>query len=790
MVCPPQILALGATPTSIAGELTSASCLRYIDGEERFADVYSVSGTPGTAIKIDVPAGSIAPYVVLYDADGQFLFADSEGPPPIEFYVTTSSPYEFLVTSSSATTGSYTLTVSSRPCPAPVPLAFGGSLKGNLDGSECPDPESPSTGGSPNPADIYSFTVAQVPTNVSLTMWQSSAADVLFYATLSLRAPNLVAGGGWYNGIELVPLDVTTDCSSDTLTCAQINFLALQAGTYAIVASSENGEGVTGAYTLSLSSPSCVVKALSNIPAATPLPCNAGRACACSSQSDANPGASSYCGGTFTSNTSCAAPLQIPNISDGEPSDVASPANLYTFSANAGDVISVLMTSDDDAHLYLLGPAPGVTPSPGATPANVLIAQDDNSGDLDYVHNPDGVGGDAELAATLVQSGTYTIVAANNEQVDPDSPVPYTLYIQKCPVKGLVKVTPPSQVSDTFSGAECVGYGGIPYRSYEYATGKAGQFLSANVTSDTVDAFVRILGPDGSKVENDTDPFATYGTDARASRILQQNGIYYVEVSTSLEADEAVDPTTTPPPGFTLTTTTCATKPAASVMNGTFGSSSCVLSTGQLFDVYWFQPTSVPSVASVAPPSNGCVLNLTAEGPQTPDGGCNPATSDMPLMSAGGYYGFMIAANDSSVSGAYTAQFAQCALGTVSFGDVVSGTLSGGGCATADGVPARWYLVHGPADVVQLNAPVSGTVVADFAFSGVLTDISGSQPFTGDFSDDPTPPSPFFQFPLSLSTTPPPPFGGDLGFLVRIVGATPSDVGSYTLEIDPAVYSY
>jgi len=25
---------------------------------------------------------------------------------------------------------------------------------------------------------------------------------------------------------------------------------------------------------------------------------------------------------------------------------------------------------------------------------------------------------------------------------------------------------------------------------------------------------------------------------------------------------------------------------------------------------------------------------------------------------------------------------------------------------------------------------------------------------------------------------------------VRIVGATPSDVGSYTLEIDPAVYSY
>jgi hypothetical protein len=224
-------------------------------------------------------------------------------------------------------------------------------------------------------------------------------------------------------------------------------------------------------------------------------------------------------------------------------------------------------------------------------------------------------------------------------------------------------------------------------------------------------------------------------------------------------------------------------------MNGTFGSSSCVLSTGQRFDVYSFTPPSIPSVASVSPPSNGCVLNLMAEGPQTPDYGCNSATSDVPLMSAGGYYGFVVAANDSGVSGPYTARFSQgCALGSLSFGDVVTGTLSGGGCATADGAPASWYLVHGPADVVQFNTQLSGTLAADFAFSGALIDISGSQPFTGDFVDYPYPPNPFFQFPLSPSTTPPPPFGGDLGFLVRIVGATPSDVGSYTIEIDPAFY--
>ena len=96
--------------------------------------------------------------------------------------------------------------------------------------------------------------------------------------------------------------------------------------------------------------------------------------------------------------------------------------------------------------------------------------------------------------------------------------------------------------------------------------------------------------------------------------------------------------------------------------------------------------------------------------------------------------------------------------------------------------------MHGPADVVQFNTQLSGTVAADFAFSGALIDISSSQPFTRDFAGYPKAPSPLFQFPLPPSTTPPPPFGGDIGFLVRIAGATPSDVGSYTLDINPPYY--
>jgi hypothetical protein len=790
MVCPTQVVALGPTPTSIDGDLTSASCQRYVLKKQRPVDVYSVAGTPGTAIKVDVSAsaGSIAPYVVLSDAGGQFGAANSAGGLPIEFYVTTSEPYEFMVTSSSPTVdlGPYTLTVSNRSCPTPVPLVLpsppGITVQNKQigDPTECPDPGAPSTASEPNPSDLYSFTVTQVPTNVSITMQQLSAYDDL-YATLAVRSPSLVPGGDWYNGLELVPFDIDTDCSDtgDT-TCARVRFLALQPGTYAIIAS---GYGGTGSYRLSLSSPTCSATALSNIPSNRPLQCNDQHAgCACSQES----GGSSLCGGTFTysANSGCAAPLQIPGISDEEPEDVASPADLYTFTASAGDVISVLMTADDDyspgdAHLYLLGPAPGVTPIPGTTPPNVLIAQDDDSGS-----NDNNGFYDAELAATLVQGGTYTIVAANNYQMYPeDDPVPYTLHIQKCLSQLLA-----GPVSDTFSGSDCVGYGGIPYRSYGFATGHAGDLLSARVSSNTVDTFVRILGNDGSRVENDTDPFSTGSTDARASRIVEPNVIYYIEVSTSLDGG-AVD--TTDSPDFTLTTQTCPAKPANSAtLNGTFGSSSCTLSSGQKFDVYTFTPVSIPSVASVSPPNNGCVLNLLAQGAQTPDSGCSLETSDMPLMSAGRRYGFIIAADDADVTGAYTVQFRQaCPLASASFGDVIAGTLSGTDCATADGSPAKWYLVQGPADVVQFNAPVSGTLAADFPFSGALTDIFGVVTITKGFLDDSYPPNPFFQFPLAPSTVPPPPFGGDIGFLVRITGATASDVGSYTLKVDPAWYT-
>src|SRR5207253_3228941 len=115
----------------------------------------------------------------------------------------------------------------------------------------------------------------------------------------------------------------------------------LRTGTYTILAS---GNGGTGSYRVFLDTPPCSPVALPIIPPDHPLQC-------------ANPTPSVGCSGTLYGNqlvTTCAAPLAIPGLSDDTP-EASSPANLYSFTAQPGDVISVEMESDDDAHLYLLG---------------------------------------------------------------------------------------------------------------------------------------------------------------------------------------------------------------------------------------------------------------------------------------------------------------------------------------------------------------------------------------------------------------------------------------------------
>lgn len=710
------------------GALTFDDCQQKFD-KFRYTDVYTVAGSPGQAITVQVTAtGSpaVVPYVAVADPDGQFIHA--AGPPPIQFVVSTSQPYEISVTSAPSTPqqlGPYQLTVTQAPCPTPIALAIPSSLPNKtLRDTDCPDPGAPSIGTALNPAHLFTFQVPSVPMNIAIVMRQLAGSDVI--PAFSVLNPD---------GIELVTQSNDFDCTTSDLLCAQTRFLALQPGKYTIIAA-----GGIGNYSLQLSSPTCKAKALSNIPSDTAL--------TCPGQSD--PG----CAGTLsgdTSSTSCAAPLPIPGISDSAPADPSSPADLYTFTAAAGDVISVTMNSDDDAHLYLLGPAPG----------NQLIAQDDDSFDSFS---------DAQLAATLAQPGTYTIVAANNNALQPDdSAVNYTLLVQKCPVRGTVPFGTGVWLNQTFSDSECVGFGGIPYRTYSF-TGTAGQFVAAGMTSTDVDAFIRMLAPDGSVVENNDDLLASSSpTDAQVNRILPANGTYFVEVSTNGGSD------TVPfffPPAFSVGAQTCpATTVTPGTINAAFTDADCQSTDGTPFNVFAFTPPAVPSAASVVPPPGiGCVVALLAEGAQTPDSGCTTDMMDFPTLS-NRTYGFIIAATDPATRGPYAAALADCPLSLLTFGNVGSGSLAPSDCHAADGTPTDWFLLKAAADLVWFNQGMFGAVTTSFAAANVLTDAGGSTPLAGFLNEDPT----------QMYS-----FGTDLAALLRVAGQTPADHGTYSVSIDSA----
>lgn len=720
--CDVHQVSLGST----AGTLSPSDCQQLFLGRNRLADVYTVVAAPGTVMNVDVT--TVAPlvgYVQVVDAGGQFQIVT--GPPPIRFTVTTSQPYQIVVTSDPNTPvqqGNYTLTLTSNPCPTPVALTIGSARAFTLDGTECPEPAVPSVGTQSDPADVYTFAVTNVPTNLTITMQQVSVSDSIAPA-MALLGPD---------GYEAVSADEDVDCTaaSGTLACAQIRFLALQPGTYTILSSSAGG---LGRYSLTLTSPVCTSKVLDNIPPDRPLGCG---------------GTGSNCSGTLDGNTThtpCAAPLPDPaNIEDGPAP--GSPAALYSFTANAGDVISVRMTSDDSPHLYLLGPAPG----------NALITSDDSADE-------------AEMAATLPMPGTYTIVAANDNALQPDDPpINYTLLVQKCPVRGGLNPLTGRQVSGAYSTLECLGSGDIPYRSYAF-TGVAGQFVTTTMTSSDVDAFIRVYAPDGSVVENDDDLFQLMTTtDARASRILPVDGTYFVEVSASPDAVVNID--ALPPPAFTLQARLCATTSAVSgQLTGTWEDADCDLGGGSRGDVFTFPAGGTPSVATVSPPANGCVVALLGDGTQVPSDGCSAFPIDFPVL-GNKVLGFIVAGEDTSTRGAYAVGFSRCPITTVGFGETRHGVLNGANCADPDGIRADWYLLQGPAGLVNFNSGMTGQIIAGFAVGASISDqASGGAVLGGFFSEDSD---------QMLSA------GDNLAAVLRVAGVTPTDRGAYALAVDAA----
>ncbi len=719
--CSVQPVGVGVTN----GALAPTDCVRTIANAPRFTDVYAITGTPGAVLRVQVTGTSpLVPYLVVYDADGQF--GSVEGAPPIDFVVSTTRPYQIAVTSSPSSlslTGAYSLTISSVPCPTPVSIAFESSKRDSITLTDCPDPGSPSVGGAPDPADRFTFVVTDVPKNVRVKMQQLILDDDLF-PLMTVLGPE---------GYEVVNQDLGVDCTGATsdLLCTEVHFLALQPGTYTVIAT---GGGGTGSYTLSLDSPRCTARALANIPADRPLTCA---------------GSSSGCAGTLYGSslrTPCAALLPAPGSVTDLP-EPGSPADLYTFSAAAGDVISVgMVAGTGDAHLFLVGPG------------KTVVAENDSAAG-------------AQLAATLVTPGTYTIVAANNTILaEDDTPIPYTLFVQKCPFRGTLNLGGPS-TPGTFTSLDCVGAGDIPYRSY-LLRGDAGQFVTTTMSSDRFDPVVRLYGTDGTVVENDNDPFEPTATTARVNRLLPVSGDYFVEV-TGAPANPP-DVVGNPPPSYAVRAKTCAVKATGvGSISGQWEDSDCEMG-GRRVDVYSYTATGIGGAGAAiqVPPANGCVVGLLASGNQVPVAGCTGEALDTPVL-AGQTQTLIIAPLEAATRGFYTASLARCATTALTFGDLRAEALTGADCPNAHGAPTDWFFVGGPIGLVQFNFGMSGLVTPSFPIAGVLTDLRGSVAFTGSFTGEPR----------AMYPNP-----ANLGFLMTVTGAAPTDRGAYSISMDPAAY--
>lgn len=745
--CLEQPLAAGTTNAA----LTASDCLRPFGGTGagtgRRTDVYKLAVPPGFAAAIQVVASStpaITPLIRILDAGGQFEIV--EGQSPIEFVSTTATAYEVLVTShplSPAALGDYQVTATIRACPTPEPLALPGAANRSLDLSDCPDPGAPSVGRSVNPADSYVVQINNVPTNLDILLRRvgsDSAMDPVF----SLLGPD---------GFELFdPAEADDAFPGDPEgSDSQARFLATQVGTYRIIVSSNasllgaSGElDGAGRYSLSIRSPIC---------SPTPL-------------GEISTVGSTSIAGMLTGNTGttrCAAPLQIPYVSDDLP-ELNSAAELYSFTGAAGDLLSVGLEADDDPHLFVYGPQSAGYP---------LVATDDDTSPF----SSDG----AQLAVTLPAAGSYLLVVANNfglEPPDPEDPedrtgeiTNYQLTLQRCLTAGGINLETGAMVSTNFTPFDCRGFGNRHHRVYSFQ-GTAGQFTTIEMRSQTFNSFLRLIGPDGSVVAKEDDPVEPSFLNARISLFLPADGFYFVEASRSTAG---LDPLPDATPAFTLRAYSCPSSTSTrGDVAGTFANGDCETATGKRFDAYRLpDTTTVEQVASLLPSSSVCVVGLLPGGDTVPASGCLAQQLDVPITQLPQLAGFLVTPTQGAMPSTYNTRLALCPMLRLGFAEARTGMVGQGSCVSASGRPSVWNLVSDGEAAVRYNEGFRGRLSTTFASTSELTDAHGPMPLDSDvlLSEDPGR--------LLL-------LGDERAVLLRTSGASPADGGSYTLTVRQA----
>ncbi|MFD1644417.1 alpha/beta hydrolase [Haloarchaeobius litoreus] len=204
-------------------------------------------------------------------------------------------------------------------------------------------------------------------------------------------------------------------------------------------------------------------------------------------------------------------------IDDGDPTGYRGDYEPVTFEGDAGDVVTITMTSDDDPYLQLLDPS------------GDLVAENDDDWDLgDFDSRIE----DQELA----ESGEYTIVATSYSD---DATFEYELTLERVERGG-------SGGGGGGSGLRSIAYGqtrtgriddGDPtgYRGhYEPVTfeGSAGDVVTITMTSDD-DPYLILVDPNGEQVAYNDDDWDLGDYDSRIERYELETSGEYTIVATS-----------------------------------------------------------------------------------------------------------------------------------------------------------------------------------------------------------------------------------------------------------------
>jgi hypothetical protein len=728
------IVDLGPAPAppatiSVSAAIEGSDCPRNFGSPPNLqrTDVYTVTGTVGTAIRLEVLNAAFTPWIKLTDAAG--VFSVQQTTSPLEFYVSSVRPYQLMITSDPGMPpgfGSYTLKLTPRACPKEA-LSANTTLVGrSLNQNDCPDPVDPS-----QKADGYTFS--------------STAGERM---TIRMNSTNetvdpflkLVGPSG-----RLVARDDNGDIDTNIATLnSLIQFLNVQTGSYTIFTSGGLGTYNLSFNRLAFNTNPCLASNVAAGPSVTKLP---------SSQ-------------TVLTDFDCSTPLTTA-VGDYFFPELSTNADLFAVGLTAGDTFSARAAQAAEEIDGVIEPRLWLL-----APDRTIVAENGEEDQVEF---------------TAGSSGTYVLAVGADLRCDstescanfpgdpfpfPDPQTSYDLFVQRCPTTNIAVGAP---LDGTFTANDCEAFGGIKTKSFRFTT-LTEQFITVTANSPDFTPRLTLIASDGRRVESSVDPFFT--DNARVSRVLPA-GTHYVEVSGLRDEGPQLLPA-----GFQLLLQPCAAVELASgITAGMFTDADCRLSDGAPFDVYRISGP-VNTAATLLLPQAACSVVSLTEGFSVPREFCSSGYFPIPIARAG-VTAVMVAATTVEQRGGYEVTYLSCPLVPLDESGI-SGELSEADCISADGSRGDFYFLREPADRVQSSIGLSGGIRAGFETRLTTLSLleplesSGLGPSFFELAADGTP------YPVS----PPCKAGtGNSPCLGVMVGVSETEgLGSYQLDIDPLLF--